>query len=377
MLRSLVGSEMCIRDSINAEYGGDPQDAFMLTLRSALLVAALALSLTLAPASSATEAYDPEPGGILEDSNQLVGGENAQGSSPNQQPDDEPEQDDNAQPAIPNEPDNEPQRSQDKALPVLKPEEPASREAEVDEDSDLAANGSVGSWPWMLALLLLGAIGACWLMTGGKSRNRSGILVTGPSMAGKTQLFYTLKDGGVVTGTTVSMKENEATFRIHKFANEESDPVHMIDYPGEPQLSSRLADFFPVTKAIVFMIDSHDKASIEQYAAEAMYNLLTNPVIAENAPPILVVCNKSDYPLASKCALLQKLMEEELTKLKQTRSVDANLDHDDTESEVIPLGPEGVEFKFDQAPCPVRFVRCSLTSGEGLEAVADFCMEDH
>ena len=72
-------------------------------------------------------------------------------------------------------------------------------------------------------------------MAGGKSRPKpTAILVTGPSLSGKTTLYYTvpypttgslyrgsldfrqLKDGSVQNGTTVSMLENHGTFRLHK-----------------------------------------------------------------------------------------------------------------------------------------------------------------
>ena len=47
-----------------------------------------------------------------------------------------------------------------------------------------------------------------------------------------------------------------------------------------------------------------------------MYKLLTHPVIADNQPPILICCNKSDHlssiTLFSKWQLLKKLMEEEM-----------------------------------------------------------------
>jgi len=232
----------------------------------------------------------------------------------------------------------------------------------------------------MITLAVFGLLGALgyYFFTREPTARPTAILLTGPSQAGKTTLFYTLKDGGVKTGTTVSMKENEACFKLHKFAEEDSEPVQMIDYPGEPQLSSRLPDFFPVTKAVLFVIDAHDKASIEKYAAEDMYRLLTHPKIVENAPPVLVVCNQSDFPLAAKCPLLQKILEEELTKLVHTRGVDASLDHEESESEAVPLGQDGVPFSFaEHSPCDVKFVRCSATTGEGLEAVARFCMGEH
>lgn len=207
---------------------------------------------------------------------------------------------------------------------------------------------------------------------------RTAILMYGPPAAGKTTLFYTLKDGAVCTGTTSSLKENNATFKLHNStSDDEANQVHLIDYPGNPKLSARLADFLPMTKAIVFVLNANAKQDVEAYAAEQMFQLLTNPMVVEHSLPILVACNQSDYPLSSKPPLLRKILETELTKLRETTGKgNATLDLGEDWPESVPLGQEDEDFTFnDHSPCPVSFIACSATKGRKLDEVSSFCRE--
>jgi signal recognition particle receptor subunit beta len=225
--------------------------------------------------------------------------------------------------------------------------------------------------------LLVGAIAApaiAWFRTGSAVVNRTAILMVGPPGAGKTTIFFTLKDGAVHTGTTSSLKENDGTFKIHK--KDEDDEVHLIDYPGDPKVSSRMMDFLPLTKAILFVLDANNKQSVEAYAAEQMFKLLTNPMVAENNLPILVACNKSDFPLSSKPALLRKILEQELTKLRETTGKgNATLDLGEEGPETVPLGVEDEDFTFADCACPVNFIACSATKGTKMDEVIGFCLD--
>merc|ERR1711865_1138164 len=177
----------------------------------------------------------------------------------------------------------------------------------TEESTEEAAVASKASQNESPAAEAVAAAGGAWFCTAAPTVNRTAILMVGPPGGGKTTLFFTLKDGAVHTGTTSSLKENDATFKVHK--REEDDEIHLIDYPGDPKLSSRMADFLPLTKAILFVLDANNKQSVESHAAEQMFKLLTNPMVADHQLPILVACNKNDFPLSSKPPLLRKILE--------------------------------------------------------------------
>ena len=207
---------------------------------------------------------------------------------------------------------------------------------------------------------------------GGEKRTKgSALLLTGPPNSGKTSLYLTLKDGKVFTGTTTSINHNEGEFKFVHFDDEDSVPIHVIDYPGDASLSYRLADFYPVAKVIVFMVDANHKKSIEIEAAESLYRILTNPEIVELSPTIIVACNKCDLILASKPALLKKLFETELQKLIRTQGGAEDSVTDEADAvESIPLGIDGENFEFDKhSPCQVNFVKCSVKNGDLKELV--------
>jgi signal recognition particle receptor subunit beta len=247
-------------------------------------------------------------------------------------------------------------------------ESPAAEE--VAEDA--AEGSSLLLW---LAVLAVAAAGGAWFCTAAPTVNRTAILMVGPPGGGKTTLFFTLKDGAVHTGTTSSLKENDATFKVHK--REEDDEIHLIDYPGDPKLSSRMADFLPLTKAILFVLDANNKQSVESHAAEQMFKLLTNPMVADHQLPILVACNKNDFPLSSKPPLLRKILEQELTKLRETTGKgNATLDLGEEGPESVPLGVEDEDFTFEKhSPCHVDFIACSTTKGKNLDQLIKFCLE--
>jgi len=251
-------------------------------------------------------------------------------------------------------------------------EKDAAEAAEEEEEEDSGLFSGI-----VIAVLGVAAVGAGFAFLNGqepgeKTRKKgSAVLLLGPSNAGKTSLYLTLKDGGVKTGTTTSMQENEGTFKFNKYEDEDAKPLHVIDFPGDASLSYRLPHFYPVAKVMVFMVDANDRKSIEREAAEIMYRVLTNPEVVELSPTIIVACNKSDLILASKPALLKKTFETELQKLTKTQGVAEDSVTDDADQkETIPLGVEGESFEFDKhSPCPVDFMKCSVSKGNLSELV--------
>jgi len=270
-------------------------------------------------------------------------------------------------------------KTEDEARRTAAKDEAPSSETpseDTEEDSGMGMTLIIGAG----AAAVVAAVGFFAMNGDGETRRKKGsaVLILGPSNAGKTSLYLTLKDGKVCTGTTTSMQENEGTFKIAQDGEDEPE-VHFIDYPGDRSLSYRIPDFYPVAKVVVFMVDSNDKKSIEREAAEIMYSMLTHPGIVDQSPSIIVACNKTDLILHSKPALLKKLFETELQKLTVTQGLaEDSVTADDDVKETIPLGITGENFEFDKhSPCGVEFVKCSVKNGELKDLISRIrdCME--
>ncbi|CAI5534455.1 unnamed protein product [Closterium sp. Naga37s-1] len=74
------------------------------------------------------------------------------------------------------------------------------------------------------------------------------IVLLGLCGAGKTSLWYKLRDGSTHGGTVTSMAVNDDKAR----------PVHLVDLPGHPRLRSLGAPFLSRACGIVFLVDALD-----------------------------------------------------------------------------------------------------------------------
>ncbi|KAG5001678.1 hypothetical protein JHK87_022750 [Glycine soja] len=86
------------------------------------------------------------------------------------------------------------------------------------------------------------------------------IVLTGLSGAGKTVLFYQLRDGSIHEGTVTSMEPNEDTFLLHSetVPKRKVKPVCVVDVPGHSRLRPKLDEYLPKAAAIVFVVDAVD-----------------------------------------------------------------------------------------------------------------------
>ena len=84
----------------------------------------------------------------------------------------------------------------------------------------------------------------------------------------------------------------------------------VIEYPGHRRLRGQVADFYPLAKSIVFLLDSADKSSFRE-AAAYLFDLLTAPALQHRSDlALLIVCNKSDMD----CSLSVDAVEQALCK---------------------------------------------------------------
>ena len=96
------------------------------------------------------------------------------------------------------------------------------------------------------------------LFSGG-SKGAKAVLV-GPCNAGKTILFYQLRDGSTnECGTVASMQENEASVTLQNAAGKRGGAaVQVVDVPGHERLRHKLEAHLHDARAIVFVVDAAD-----------------------------------------------------------------------------------------------------------------------
>lgn len=184
------------------------------------------------------------------------------------------------------------------------------------------------------------------------------ILLVGLSGAGKTALFYQLRDGSTHKGTVTSMEANVDRFILHSesIKQEKIKPVRIVDVPGHLRLRSKLDDFLTEAGGIVFLVDAADFMPNVRETAEYLYEVLSKAWLVMKKVPVLVVCNKMDKVTAHSTDFIRKQLEKEIDKLRVTRNA---VSAADMASEVS-LGKEGESFKFSQCVNKVTVVEASV-----------------
>nr|QXF29079.1 SRb [Planomonas micra] len=205
----------------------------------------------------------------------------------------------------------------------------------------------------VLALVLVAAAAAFLLSRGGSSKRSMTVLV-GPVGGGKTALFHRLVHGGWAE-TYTSMKENEA--------------AAVVDVPGHPRLLPVLADFLPVAKGIVFVIDAAAYKTRLNDTTELLYNVMTDETLIESGVPLLILLNKTDLlPDAADVVVqaVQTRLAEELTKLCATKAAAPEKTNvEDRPNRVVAsLVADGESFAFETAPLVTSFGTASVKKDE-------------
>ncbi|KAL0478501.1 signal recognition particle receptor subunit beta [Acrasis kona] len=227
-----------------------------------------------------------------------------------------------------------------------------------------------------IALALVVTFVSCILLLMRKSKSkgkRDVLLLLGLPNSGKTALFYKLKDGKEFQ-TATSMKENDATFQpvVSKDGQKSRSLLHVVDSAGHERLRHVAFQFLPVTKAIVYMVDSVDFEDNAAPNAEYLYDLLTNSLVINNEIPILITCNKLDLALFKKLSIKKKL-ENEINKIRKTRSAQPETEgEEDEDHKVLDLMDNEEEvFDFGKARTDVSFVE-SIVTGDKIEDILNF-----
>mmetsp|Transcript_67555 Transcript_67555/g.197699 ORF Transcript_67555/g.197699 Transcript_67555/m.197699 type:complete len:259 (+) Transcript_67555:69-845(+) len=191
-----------------------------------------------------------------------------------------------------------------------------------------------------------------------KSRRGRGnlVLLLGQCGAGKTALFFRLREKNEEVQTVSSLKPIRDVLQIEAEEGEEAlGSIEVVDYPGHQRLRGKAAELLKEARCIVYVIDSEDKQRLKD-VAEHLYELMTHPEVLELHTPILLACNKSDLPSARPEKFIMDEIDREIEQMRVSRA--ATLEGQDQADSY--LGVDGEKFKIiEHAPCPIETCRIS------------------
>ncbi|XP_048017158.1 signal recognition particle receptor subunit beta isoform X2 [Megalobrama amblycephala] len=215
----------------------------------------------------------------------------------------------------------------------------------------------------LLVILTVVFFGNFW----GSSKARNAVLLLGLCDSGKTLLFSRLLLGKFVR-TQTSITESSATY---KSKSDRGSSWTLIDVPGHESLRVQIVEKYKaVARAVVFVVDSSVFQKDVRDVAEFLYSILTDSIVAKNAPALVVACNKQDVSMAKSAKLIQQQLEKELNTLRLTRSAALSAQDGPVGGSVY-LGKRGKDFEFSQLPGHVEFIECSARGSKAEDGDAD------
>lgn len=112
------------------------------------------------------------------------------------------------------------------------------------------------------------------------------ILMVGLDAAGKTTILYKLKLGEIVTTIpTIGFNVETVEYKNINFT--------VWDIGGQDKIRPLWRHYFQNTQGLIFVVDSSDKARIDE-ASKELRNMLVEPELADAV--LLVFANKQDLP---------------------------------------------------------------------------------
>jgi len=136
-----------------------------------------------------------------------------------------------------------------------------------------------------------------------------------------------------------------------------------VDLPGQERLRNKFFNQYKNSaKAIIYTIDSVTIQKEIRDVAEYLYTILADPVVQKNSPPILILCNKQDQPIAKGSQVIKDLLEKELNLVRVTKS--SQLQSVDGQTTNTYIGKPGKDFEFSHISSRVEFAEGSANTGE-------------
>lgn len=206
-------------------------------------------------------------------------------------------------------------------------------------------------------IVLLFTLLLWWCFSRRRQAQRS-VLFMGLSDSGKTLLFVRLAYSQY-RQTFTSMKEN-----IEEYLTA-SKSLRVVDLPGQERLRNKFFDQYKSSaKAIVYVIDSVSIQKDIRDVAEYLYTVLSDPVVQSNCPPILILCNKQDQPLAKGSQVIKNLLEKEINLVRVTKSSQLQSVDPSQSNNTAYIGKAGKDFEFSHVSCKVDIAESSANTGD-------------
>lgn len=140
------------------------------------------------------------------------------------------------------------------------------------------------------------------------------VLLCGPSLGGKTSIFYRLlerggSDGSSKMGTVRSIKSNTA------FVETSEKVLRILDAPGHwgPKKLLRVVKLKEVQRLVVVVDSSQPVAPAADYLYAVLKSTISNS--STSSPSILVACHKSDHAKAKNARRIKLQLRSELIRL--------------------------------------------------------------
>jgi signal recognition particle receptor subunit beta len=230
-------------------------------------------------------------------------------------------------------------------------------------------------------------------------------LLLGPMGAGKTALFFRLKQG-LFRPTQTSMKENDAVFVPQELQSASKGgaiaPTRFVDLPGHPSQRVKLDALKPVAKGVVFVLDGAHTDSLGK-TSQLLYTLLVDPIFVARRTPFFIAINKADLlenggtatddaspsssssssedddaanadSLEGRVEALTRRLEGLLDKTRSLQSTMSDLGDDASSSSSSGprvLGRQGETFRLEHSICPIEVGAISAAKGT-LEPLLEF-----
>ncbi|XP_041354430.1 ADP-ribosylation factor 6-like [Gigantopelta aegis] len=142
-------------------------------------------------------------------------------------------------------------------------------------------------------------MGQCYGSQGGKFPLNDGsspikIIITGPSLAGKSYLMYSWVLG---VKNIIAIKPTDL-FNVEHVTSGTGKKFIVYDLSGAPNMRPRQRPFYEATQGIVLVVNCADKASIDE-AKKDLDQLLGT--VELSGVPMLVAANRVDSPDAVSC----------------------------------------------------------------------------
>lgn len=191
-------------------------------------------------------------------------------------------------------------------------------------------------------------------------------LIYGPMAAGKTALFYYLKDG-IHVETHTSMKENVAALPLGAGGKN----VTLVDFPGHERLRPRLETLIAGRRlhSVTFLVDSSNVERSIEAAGECLYNLCLIEAVQRAPPPLLVVAAKSEMPQAMMPQQIVARLNAQVAVIHKTRGALADT-AGDKDSATLAVAGSRLDLE-SMGFTAVSVGACSVAKGD-VAAVSSF-----